>query len=125
MLFASARVGCRRERRERQVIADSQQTRKRVSPKEMFELMRRSLKCARMGGAHEVAKNHLALHLFSRIGETGNPRHTANFYDESLNSLLSKIAAKAYSAVYEKRILAYFKRAHRRGAEVRSQGQPD
>eukprot|EP00972_Heterocapsa_arctica_P023925 3524309-Heterocapsa_arctica.AAC.1 len=61
-----------------------------------------------IGGVHIIPKHRLALHLWARAPETGNPKEFANWYDEHLMATLASVAQKAYSAVYERRVLSHF-----------------
>ena len=49
--------------------------------------------------------------LVEEITAVGEPKEYANWYDEHLNATLASVAKLAYPAVYERRVLAYFKLA--------------
>ena len=78
----------------------------------MFDLYVRHLRCATAANVHIIPKHHLALHLWDRSPQTGNPREFANWLDEHLNGTLAAVAKIAYPSVFERRVLSYFQLAY-------------
>ena len=78
---------------------------------EMFDLYMDHFRNAELGGVAIIPKHHLAMHMWARAIYLGNPRTYANWYDEHLNATLANVAKLAYPAVYERRVLSYFKLA--------------
>ena len=82
-----------------------------ICAQEMFDLYKQHFVYAALGGVHITPKHHLGLQLWKRSLQLGNPKEYANWYDEHLNATLASVAKLAYPAVYERRVLAYFKLA--------------
>ena len=52
-----------------------------------------------------MPKCHQFDHLLRQTPQNGNPMMYANYLDDTLNRLLAKIAGRAYSSVWETRVL--------------------
>ena len=67
-------------------------------------------------GVPPIPKHHLVLHMFSpvMVARTGNPNFFSFFCDESLLQDVAKLCKRAYSHVFEQRVLTDFKSVHGR-----------
>ena len=64
------------------------------------------LKSAVACGFHPLPKHHMTIHVGERCSlYNENPRHTASFVDESLNSLLGKIASCLHPHTWQRRLI--------------------
>ena len=57
-------------------------------------------------GVRKTPKHHEFVHLLVNTDFAGNPTTYDNFYDESLNRVLSSLAKTAFATVWEARIFA-------------------
>ena len=64
-------------------------------------------------GMNPKPKDHMLIHLSSRLRQMGSPALYANWIDESYNRLLRDVAARAHGRVVDRRILVEFPRAYR------------
>jgi len=74
----------------------------------MLALGLRHIRLVQTAGVHLIPKHHLMVHMLRGTPKTGNPKYVATFFDESLNSLLSQLGAKAHALVWEQRVFANF-----------------
>eukprot|EP00959_Pyramimonas_sp_CCMP1952_P171959 3592895-Pyramimonas_sp.AAC.1 len=83
----------------------------RPTCRQLIELAVRHVTLMQEMGANLAPKSHLFVHLTQRILRCGNPRSYSTFLDESLNRVLSEIAASANHsrATWERTI---FSRVH-------------
>ena len=66
-------------------------------------------------GVHMIPKHHLWIHMTRRICSKGNPRFYSTFLDESLNAVLSDIAASNHRRTFERKTFQKFALATKEG----------
>ena len=92
LLLASAKAAVRFN----EILNSNGRVMPRAAQQELLDTYLRHMVFFERAGGRIVPKHHLLIHAIQRVDRLGNPRFYHTFRDESLNSVIAKIAASCH-----------------------------